>query len=179
VAAANLSALGAMAREQGDSETARLRFEECLFYWRQVGRRQRIAGTLLCLAALALDRADWGEAQARFAESLLMHRELGLPAGIAVCLEEAGRVARARGQLERAARLLGASDALCAATRSPMVWPFHDPADRERHVSAIRAGLGGKAFVAAYAEGKGLSLEQAIGCAFEETEIHERHGSGA
>jgi hypothetical protein len=80
-------------------------------------------------------------------------------------------VAGARGQLERAARLLGATDALCAATRCPLDRPFHDPAERQGHVSALRAGLGEKTFAAVYAEGKGWSSERAVAAALEDSAV--------
>jgi hypothetical protein len=69
----------------------------------------------------------------------------------------------------RAARLLGAAAALRDTTGPPV--PPIDQAEREQHVSALRAALGEPAFAAAWAEGRRLTPEQAIHVALEEDEI--------
>ena len=67
----------------------------------------------------------------------------------------------------RAAHLLGAAEAQFQAMGAAM-WPA-DHRDRERSMAAIRAALNEEAFAAAWAEGRAMSLEQAIAYALEET----------
>jgi hypothetical protein len=66
----------------------------------------------------------------------------------------------AAGQTERAARLLGADEALREAHTIP-IWP--DAGELcDRLVVTARAALGDETFAAAWAAGRILSLEQAI-----------------
>jgi len=63
-------------------------------------------------------------------------------------------------QPEQAARLLGAANALMAASEASL-----EPADRpefDRNVAMIRARLGEVAFASAWAEGQTMRLEQAV-----------------
>jgi hypothetical protein len=68
--------------------------------------------------------------------------------------------AAGRGHYERAARLIGAAEASREALgrdRSAFEQSAHD-----RRVASTLAGLGGTAFAAAWAEGRAMTLEQAI-----------------
>ena len=60
----------------------------------------------------------------------------------------------------RAARLCGAAESLLERIGAVMV--LTDPADLERTVAAGRAQLGEEGFAAAWAEGRRMSLEQAV-----------------
>jgi len=75
-------------------------------------------------------------------------------------LEGLGAVARNRGQFDRAARLLGAADAVLDAignTRRP-----REQAALEQRIAATRAGLGDDAFNEAWGHGRAMTQEQAI-----------------
>jgi hypothetical protein len=74
-------------------------------------------------------------------------------------------VAGARGAPERAARLLGAVQALRDAIGAPV--PPEYRAAYERTAAAARAALGEEAFTAAWAAGRTLSWEQAVAYALE------------
>ena len=63
-------------------------------------------------------------------------------------------------QTQRAARLYGAAASLREAIGSPL-GPLGQ-AEMDRDVAAIRASLGEPAFAQAWAEGRALTLEQAI-----------------
>jgi hypothetical protein len=77
-------------------------------------------------------------------------------------------VAAAQDQQERAARLLGAADALREAIRLPALSSFeHRHIDRE--IAAVLAVLDEGAFAAVWAEGRAMTIEQAIQYALEET----------
>ena len=71
------------------------------------------------------------------------------------------------GQLEQAARLGGASEALREA--NDIVIPPIDRAPYEGSVAAVRSQLDEATFAAAWAEGRAMTLEQAVAYALEET----------
>jgi hypothetical protein len=83
-------------------------------------------------------------------------------------LEGFAHVAGAEGDAERAARLFGAAEALREALGAPL--PPVERAHYDRSVAATRAALGEEAFAAAWAEGRALSLEQAIAAPATEEE---------
>jgi hypothetical protein len=75
-------------------------------------------------------------------------------------LEKIADVFVAQQYPEQAARLLGAAEALRVATHVPV--PPVDQTDYERTVAAARAHLDEATFAAAWAEGRAMTLEQAI-----------------
>jgi len=68
--------------------------------------------------------------------------------------------------LSRAARLLGAAEALRENTHLPMT-PYERP-EYDQHLAAIREHLDSDAFSVACAEGRRMTLEQAIAYALAE-----------
>ena len=76
------------------------------------------------------------------------------------------RVSLARGRPARAARLLGAAEALRAASSAPR-WPKARD-DFDRLVSATRAQLEEAEYAAAWAEGQAMPIEAIIAEALEE-----------
>ena len=109
---------------------------------------------------MAWQEGDAASATAHLTESLALRRELGERLGIAECLEGLATVAAGTGQPERAARLLGAAEALREAIGAPL--PPVDRPDHDDDDSATRAALGEAAFAAAWAAGRALTVEQAV-----------------
>ena len=64
------------------------------------------------------------------------------------------------GQPERAARLFGAAELLYEASVTRLEYP--DQVEYDRNVAAVRAQLDEATFAAAWAEGRAMTLEQAI-----------------
>src|SRR5436853_427788 len=87
--------------------------------------------------------------------------------GLASGVDAFGQLAAAEHQPARAARLMGAAEALHEALHIPV--PYCSRADHDRAVAAARAALGEEAFAAAWAEGRAMTLEQAIAFALQET----------
>ncbi len=78
-------------------------------------------------------------------------------------------MAGARGQPRRAARLLGAAEALLETAGLPIyVTTDHDL--HQRVASAARELLGERAWTAAHDEGRALSFEEAVAYALDEDE---------
>jgi non-specific serine/threonine protein kinase len=84
---------------------------------------------------------------------------------MAECLEGLAAVARAEGRPRRAAHLWGAAEALRAARGAPL--PPCEQGPYERDVAAARTRLGAAGFAAAWAQGRGTSLEEAVAAALE------------
>jgi DNA-binding CsgD family transcriptional regulator len=154
-------ALGLAALRQGDFEGARAAFAADLAAKRARGETHGIAHALRLLARTALARGDSADAVGLYRQSLGLSRDLGEWAGVAGDLEGLARAAAARGRPGRAARLLGAADAVRReAGRPPML------VDRPgAEAAAARAALGEAAFAAAWAEGRAMTLEQVVACA--------------
>jgi tetratricopeptide (TPR) repeat protein len=158
--------MGELARLRGEDTRATRLYEESLALLRRVGDRLFVAIALDDLGQVAQDQRRYDQARSIHAESLELCRELGSQRSIALCLEKLAGVAGAQGQPERAARLLGAAEALRQASQAPMGAP--DRADYEHFVAAARAGLDEASFAAAWAQGRAMTLEQAVTYALEE-----------
>jgi hypothetical protein len=151
--------LGEIAQEQGDYERAAALFRQELEFWWASGSKMLIARCLADLGKLA-GRQLQGERSARDTgtEHTPAEKRLAM----------------------RAARLLGAGEALREAIGVPQV--PRERAELERPVAAARAALGEGSFGAAWAEGRALTIEQAIALALElqrpraiEPRRHEEH----
>ncbi len=117
------------------------------------------------LAVAAFRRGDYDRAAALLEESLIVLRELGEKQFITRSLDYLAAVASMQGDLERAARLFGAGEALREAAGASVL-PFYR-ADYERGVAAARAGLDEQSFTAAWAAGREMTPEQTAACALE------------
>jgi tetratricopeptide (TPR) repeat protein len=162
----SLGLLGQVVRDQGEHGAARALLEESLAIQREVGDKLGIAQSLYGLGTVAGDQGEYGAARALLEESLAIYRELGIKQGIAPNLEGLAALAVAQGQSERAARLYGAAEGLREAIGAPL--PPAKRAEHDRSVAAVRTALGEQEFAAAWAEGRTMSIEQAVTYALEE-----------
>jgi hypothetical protein len=85
---------------------------------------------------------------------------------MAQSLEDFGVLAGRQQQWERAARLLGAAEAVCADLGTAL--PVAIAEEYGRTVRGARSALGEEAFAAAWAEGRAMSLDDAIRYALDE-----------
>jgi predicted ATPase/DNA-binding SARP family transcriptional activator len=152
--------LGAVANMQGDFERGRPLIEEALALHREVGAKDDIALTLQNLGRVALQENRHLDAAQMLHESLELSRDLSYREMIAYGLEGLAELAAAREDPHRAARLLGAADAVFQELGIVL-----QEDDRERYdctVRDLRAGLGETAFEAARAAGAALELDRAV-----------------
>jgi tetratricopeptide (TPR) repeat protein len=163
--ASSLGNLGNIAWAQGDYERAKVLYEECLALFRELGNQWGVANVLNNLGIVVRAQGDYERARVLLEESLTLFRELGSQWGIVNALEELAKLAGVKGQRERAARLLGAAEALREAIGAPMYLP--ERSDYEQIVTELRSALGDEAFAVAWAEGRAMTLEQAIAYALE------------
>ena len=158
---ASLSALAELSRLDGDALTATALLEEALAVATELDDRHCATLALLHLARLARDQGEPARADALYRQASPVADDGHVPptAHTATWLEGLAAVALADGRLDRAARLLGAADALRHATGTPL--PAHEAADRNDAVAGASAGLGETPFRAALAAGRSMSLDDA------------------
>jgi tetratricopeptide (TPR) repeat protein len=165
-AAFDLQNLGELAFHQGDYKQARLYFEESLSLSRQTGQNLPGLWAFVRLGYVALRQRDMARASAVFLESQRQFNEAGSKIGVIFALEGVASLAVAQGQSERAVRLLGWADATRAAIDD--LRPPVEQADVDRDLASVRSRLGEAVFGAAYAEGRAMSIGQAIAYALED-----------
>ena len=165
---------GRVARCQGDDATARSLFAVSLAMRRELGDKWGIGASLINLGIEAADAGEAVRARALLQEGIGVWHELGDRRGIARCLEALAELWGAQGQPERMARLLGAAQTLREAVRSPL--PVSERTRHERRVAAARAALDHQDFAHRWAEGRAMTLEQALACALETTAARSVQG---
>jgi DNA-binding CsgD family transcriptional regulator len=153
-------ASGLVAQLQGDNATARTRFQESLALSRELGDGQLVANSLAGLAWDSLNQGEYTAARALFEESLVLYQAMGNQWFIAQCLVGFAFLAAAQEAWIWAARLLGATEALCEASHGELHPAVH--ALQESTSAAARAQLGEEVFTAACAEGRTMTPEQAL-----------------
>jgi predicted ATPase len=166
---AALNNLGELARLDGDYERAGRAYQEAIDIAREEGARLREAISRANLSYVAYHQGDYERAEAIILEVITLLLELEdthyityMPAGLA------GPVA-AQGNPEKAAQLLGASEALLEAMGLSL--QAGDQFEVERYVSAVREQLDEATFEAAWARGRAMSLEQAVSYALEVAQL--------
>lgn len=102
-------------------------------------------------------------AAASFTEGLQLARDVGDVSNTGYFLKGLAGVIAQKGEATRAARLIGAAEALLEASHSPA--SRHDTLDaafHDRLVAALQSALGGLAFAAAWSAGQELTPGEAM-----------------
>jgi non-specific serine/threonine protein kinase len=160
-----LSQLGALAVAGGDLVSARAYREESVSIFREVGDRFGSGMLLMGLGQLMRLEGDLAQSAARHHEALEALSELGDRWLIPRALAGMAGLAHLAGKHADAARLLGAAAALHDATGTSEIPTIRPVLDRD--VADVRAALGEPAFAVAWAEGRAMTLEQAVVHALE------------
>jgi non-specific serine/threonine protein kinase len=158
--AAALMQLGFAAFMGGDPGTARRHLQESLPLWREVANPDNAATVLAGLGATHRGLGEYGRSAALYVESLAQFERIAMTWGIAECLEGLARTAQAAGEFPRSLRFAG----LAEATREGDALPIKESKRLEyaQWQAAAAATLGDEACAAVWAEGRRLSLDQAI-----------------
>ena len=157
---------GLLAYWLGDFAEARALVEASLASGRQLGWKRSIAGRLTHLGWLALEAGEYDRTRSWFQESMAVRTQMGDKAALGAGLEGYALLAAAEGRPERAARLVGAAQALREASRDTL--PSHEADVIERWLSQARTQAGEAAIETALAEGRAMSLGEALAYAMEE-----------
>ncbi len=130
---------------------------------------QHGTGTAYFLNVLGLVRLAVGDhegAETAYRECLTFAREIGYKWAIAQSLIGFGALGAARGDQERAVRLLAAADAML--TMIEYAIPSAEQAHFEHAVQALRRAIDPRDFARIWAEGRAMKVEQAIEYALSE-----------
>jgi hypothetical protein len=152
---------GELALVAGDDARAEALEAASLEGFRARGNKERMQAALINLGYVAQHQGVRERAAALHREALALAVELGDRFHSLDCLAGLAGVA----EPVRAARLLGAAAALRDADQSQPVWARRR--EIERNLAAARAQLDDATFAAAWAEGRAMTLEQAIAYGLE------------
>jgi len=161
--------VGRAEQDLGNRGEALRYYTEALASFRAGHDKYGIATALQFAAPMALVEGDFDTAQSCWREALTRFRDMGHRDLTVDMIEGLGRVARHRGEAERAVRLCGAARALrdrleaAGEARPKPSRPW-----RDEMTADLRARLSQEAFDAAWAEGEAMTLDQAIHYALEE-----------
>ncbi len=167
--------LGSGARDRGDCPTARARIERALAIARETGDKIMIAHALCHRGLTILAQGEPGaaaEARQNILASLHLRRELQAKTTLASNLIALAGLALYEGDARRAARLLGAIDAIIKTLG--LVIEIDLLFVHPRFLASTRAALSEEEFAAAWAEGQKIAaqgpdpLEGAIAYALED-----------
>lgn len=164
-----LCSMGSLALQQGDYTMAQARFEESLTLARKLGDKWRITIVLFNLGEGALAQHNLVDAYRAYAESLILAQEIGFKQGLVYNFIGLAAIKLNTGQAINAARLEAVSEVLRRAitmTREPA-----EQAHYESVVATTQAQLGEEVFAAAWAEGKQLTMDEAVQLALQESPV--------
>jgi predicted ATPase/DNA-binding SARP family transcriptional activator len=144
--------------EAGDWAAARHAYEESLEVARGLGSKELEAFAQYGLGAVSLHVGELEDAERRLIHGLERFRELRFPDRVASCCTYLAALARARGDQDGAARLLGAAAGLRDGSTAATDRLELELAERTR--SQVEAALGAREFAAAF--GTGVAAPEAV-----------------
>ncbi|MEU7281200.1 BTAD domain-containing putative transcriptional regulator [Streptomyces sp. NPDC045431] len=143
--------LGIVARRQGRLDDAAAHFHAWLDWCRRWEGDHGVAFILAELGFIAEQRGDAATARELHREGLDHARRTGDPRALALAFEGLAGAEALAGDLERAARLLGAAAGARAAVGTPL--PKAERVDVDRITDSVRAGLTPEAYEHAFTQG--------------------------
>jgi tetratricopeptide (TPR) repeat protein len=160
-----LNNLAMVVYSQGDLGRAAQLTEESVALHRELGNRGSVSMGLCNLGWIALLQDDLGKAADLYRESLSLSWDTGLNPLVQSALEGFACLAGAQGETERAAQLWGAAQTLHETKGIPRDIDFLAEADAR--ISAVRSGMGEKAWEEAWRKGHAMTLEEAVSYALK------------
>lgn len=163
-----LGDLGHVARAQGDHKKARGFVEESLALVQKYHDKWSSSYSLANLAHLVYQQSDYRRAKALTQQAMTLVQEAEDRRHISWLLELMGMVALRQGKPERAARLISNVEALDESIGINLIYEEDDIVVR------IREQLGDAAFETLAAEGRAMTLEQAVAYALEDSDAQTK-----
>jgi predicted ATPase/DNA-binding CsgD family transcriptional regulator len=145
---------------EGDYEQGATLNEEAVALFRERGYKANLEYALVNLGGAALLRGDHERARSYYEESLTLCKELGERLTASDCLEGLACIFAAEEASEQAARLFGAALALREAIGYQNT--LEEDAWREPYVATARSLAGEDSWEEALAQGRAMSMEEAI-----------------
>ncbi len=158
-----LSSMGEAARSERDYPRAIDFFEKCLALNREVGNKRGVAVEAMSLAFVLYHCREYERAKELLSEALHLFRELASPYPFATGLFVWAGIERAEGNARKAARLIGAGNALAAFGGT--LFDPNDQRDREEIEAAVRADLDAQVWQDAQESGRPMGMDVALGFA--------------
>ncbi|HJT58245.1 MAG TPA: adenylate/guanylate cyclase domain-containing protein [Ktedonobacteraceae bacterium] len=152
--------LGQITLWQTDQVRAQTLFEEGRSSFKEVGDHAGMAEALIGLASVDAVHGDFVAARDLYQECFPILQRIQVQELIPACLEGLATVAVEQGELAWAAHLWGAAEALRESLGTPI--PAVYQLDYEQAVTKARAQAGNEAFARTWAEGRGMTPEQAM-----------------
>lgn len=162
------NSLAVLAVERGNPAAAIELLTECVSFGRTIGDQSILARYLESLANAQLGLGDADGATATWIESLSLFRDVDDPFGEIWCLGGLAMAAAARGDLERALRLVSVADRM-SREWSLSAGPFR-LGQLEAVIKQARAKLGDRRSDAAWNEGQTMAAARALEYALGEGE---------
>jgi predicted ATPase len=159
--------LGELAVAREDYGKATALYEESLAQYKEIKNYSGITLLLWELGNAAIHKGDTHQATSCYKEALAQYWESGHEYGISMGLEHLALAAVARKQPERAAMLLGAAEALRESSGEAR-FSILNPED-ESCLKALRPQLAEATLAALWAEGRAMTVKQAVAYALDET----------
>lgn len=154
-----LLGLGKRELDLGNRPAAGSFFKESLAVCEKFGDKQGMSHPLTFLAQIAREQGNFEAARDYLVRGLRLRQELKDVAGIAVCLEQLGRLAHAQQHWGHCVRLYGAAwgvRVLAAASVSERLREY------QRQTDPAEARLGAAGFLFQWQEGSSMTHEQAL-----------------
>lgn len=164
----SLAFQGDFALNQGDPESAKKMYELGAAQLKEQGDKSVQAYPIRRLSYLAINNKDYEKASALLKESLSLNQEILDKRGISACLAGFAALSAGRGHFIRAARLLGAVEATLKALNTNLLPTDH--LEYIKHITLVRSEMDETAFAVATAEGRVMTLDQAVTYALAEEE---------
>ena len=171
-----LGFLVGIARAAGDSSRASARLEEALAICREIGDTWSISQQLEGLGSIRLEEGGRVAAGKLLQESLTVARDAHYRPLIAGSLESLAWLAFREGRPHRAACLFGSASVLRQGVKAHPMQTARPSQDA--HVDAVRTALGEDTFADAFAQGRAMTLDEAVAYALDASPAQTAHPSG-
>jgi non-specific serine/threonine protein kinase len=155
-----LSNIGILAIHDEQWDYAAGLYQQSLDLFARAGDTLGMARAMLNLSDVRLHTRDLEEARDLLEQSAKMFEQLGMRWDLAYVIENLGGVAAYDGRPADAARLIGAADRAREELGTPL--PEGEKVAYNRYLAAAKDALGPEGFDAAWAEGRALTLEEAV-----------------
>lgn len=154
-----LLGLGKRELDLGNRSAASSFFKESLAVCEKFGDKQGMSHPLTFLAQIACEQGSFDAAHNYLVRGLRLRQELTDVAGIAVCLEQLGRLAHAQQHWEQCVRLYGMAWAVRVLTGASVSERLRE---YQRQTDPAEARLGAAGFLFQWQEGSSVTREQAL-----------------
>jgi predicted ATPase/transcriptional regulator with XRE-family HTH domain len=162
-----LNGLGEASRLQDNYEQAGKYYEENLAILRELRSGSALATPVCNLGWVLLHQGDYRQAQALFGESLKLSDEYDNKYLMAINLAGFAGVLGMTGEPEPAVRIFGAVESVLEVIGMTGHMDMTDQRELDHYVAVVRSQLNETVFAKTWAEGRAMTIEQAIAYALE------------